>query len=145
MCVFVRLAMDIDAAKNQCESFKSAVTSDDSLITTSEGLIAMEEMDHVEDYPLLECTAPSEGQTLPAVTAKQSNVLHFGHEEEGIGGCWISEENDYSLLDCITPLQGQTLHAVNVGQSNSRSKKGGSYTPTSSIVGGSNMSFSNNI
>ena len=75
-------------------------------------------MDHVEYYPLLECTAPSEGQALPTVTAGQSNVMHFGHEEETIGRSWIAQEDDCSLLDCTTPLQGQALHAVNVGQSN---------------------------
>ena len=52
--------MDINAAENQRESFQSIVTSDDLFLTASEGLIATEEMDHVEDYPLLECTAPSE-------------------------------------------------------------------------------------
>ena len=52
--------MDINTAENQRESFQSVVTSDDLFLTDSEGLIAMEEMDHVEDYPLLEYTAPSE-------------------------------------------------------------------------------------
>ena len=78
----------------------------------------MERMDHVEDYPLLEYTAPSEGQALPTMIAGQSNVLHFGYEEEGIGRSWIVQEDDYSLLDCTAPLQGQALHAVTVGQSN---------------------------
>ena len=50
--------MDINTAKYQCESFESAGTSENSFMTASEGLIAMEEMDHVEDYPLLDCTAP---------------------------------------------------------------------------------------
>ena len=54
--------MDINAAKNQRKSFQSVVTSDDLFLAASEGLIATEEMDHVEDYPLLECTAPSEGR-----------------------------------------------------------------------------------
>ena len=111
-------AMDINAAKNQRESFKSAVTSDDSFMTASEGLIAMEEMDHIEDYPLLECTAPSEGQALPSVNAGQSNVLHFGYEEGGIGRSWIAQEDNFSLLECTAPLQGQVLHAVNARQSN---------------------------
>ena len=48
-------------SKNQHESFESVVISDDSFMTASEGLIAMKEVDYVEDYPLLECTAPSEG------------------------------------------------------------------------------------
>ena len=107
--------MDINAAKGQRESFEFVVTSDNLFITISEGLIVTEEMDHVEDYPLLECTAPSEGQALPAVTAVQSNVLHFGHEEEGIGRFWIAQEDDYSPLDCTAPLQGQALPAVTVG------------------------------
>ena len=75
-------------------------------MTALEGLIATEEMGHVEDYPLLECTAPSEGQTLLVVNARQSNVLHFGHEEEGIGRSWIAQEDDYSLLKCTAPFQG---------------------------------------
>ena len=74
MCVFVRPAIDINAAKDQCESFESAVTSDAWFITAWEGLIAMEAMDHVEDYPRLKCNAPSERQALPSVTAGQSNV-----------------------------------------------------------------------
>ena len=52
--------MDINAAENRCESFQSVVTSDDLFLTALEGLIATEEMDHVEANPLLECTAPSE-------------------------------------------------------------------------------------
>ena len=78
----------------------------------------MEEMDHVEDYPLLECIAPSKVQAVPAATARQSNILHFGHEEEGIGRSWIAQEDEHSLVDCTAPLQGQALYAVNVGQSN---------------------------
>ena len=58
-------------AKDQCKLFESAVTSDDWFITALGALIAMEEMDHVEDYPLLECNAPSERQALPAVTTGQ--------------------------------------------------------------------------
>lgn len=55
-------------------------------MTTSEGLIATEEIDCVEYYPLLECTATSEGQALFAVNAGQFNVLHFGLEEVGLVG-----------------------------------------------------------
>ena len=109
-------AMDVNTAKNQLNSFHSAMTSNDSFMTTSEGLVATEEMD--QDYPLLECTAPSEGQAPPAVNARQSNVLHFVHEEEGIGRSWIAQEDDCSLLECTIPLQMQALHAVNAGQSN---------------------------
>ena len=61
MRIFVQTTMNMNAEKNQCESFKSAVTLDDSFIIALEGLIMMEEMDNVEDYPWLECTAPSEG------------------------------------------------------------------------------------
>ena len=43
---------------------------------------------HKEDYSLLECTAPLQGQALPALNAGQSNVLHFGREEEGVGRSW---------------------------------------------------------
>ena len=64
----------------------------------SEGLIATEEIGYVEDYPLLDCTASSEGQTLPVVNVGQFNVLHFGLEEEGIGRSGIAQERDYSLL-----------------------------------------------
>ena len=42
------------------ESFEFAVTLDDSFMAVLEGLIAMEEMNSVEDYSLLECIAPSE-------------------------------------------------------------------------------------
>ena len=52
------------------------------------------------------------------MTAVQSNVLHFGHEEEGVGRSWNAQENDFSLLECTGPLQGQALLAVNAGQSN---------------------------
>ena len=120
--------MDISAAKNDRQSFESAVTSEDSLMTTSEGLIVTEEMEHVEDYALLECTAPPEGQVLPTMNARQSNALHFGHEEEGIGRSCIAQEDDYSLLECNKPLQGEAIHAVNAGQSNvqrsGRSRRG---------------------
>ena len=110
--------MDMNAAKNQRESFESAVTSDDSFITSLEGLITMEEMDNVEDYPLLKCTAPLEGQPLPTMNVGQSNVLHFGLEKEGIGKSGIAQKEDCSLLECTAPLQGQALPAVNAGQSN---------------------------
>ena len=109
--------MEMNAAKNQRESFESAVTSDDSFVTASEGLIATEEMDNVEDYPLLECTAPLQGQVLHAVNAEQSTAQHFGLEEEGIGKSGIAEKEDYSLLECTAPLQEQALPAVNAGQS----------------------------
>ena len=42
--------MDMNAAKDQRESFEFAVTSDDSFITGLEGLITTEDMDNVEDY-----------------------------------------------------------------------------------------------
>ena len=96
--------MDMNAAKNQHESFESAATSDDSFVTTSEGLIATEEMDNVEDYLLLECTALLQGQTLNAVNAERSTAQHFGLEKEGIGKSGIAEKEDYSLLECIAPL-----------------------------------------
>ena len=54
-------------AMNQCESFGFAVISHDSFVTASEGLIATEEMDNVEDYPLLECIASLQGQALLVV------------------------------------------------------------------------------
>ena len=118
MCVFVQTTMDMNAAKNQRESFESAVTSDDSFINASEGLIAMEEMDSVEDCPLLECIASSERQALPTANVVQLNVLHFELEKEGIGKSGIAQKEDYSLLECTAPLQGQALLAVNAGQSN---------------------------
>ena len=83
--------MDINAAKDQRESFESAVTSDDSFVTASEGLIATEEMDHVEDYPRLEWNAPSERQALPAVTAGQSHVQCSGCATRGIGSAVLDE------------------------------------------------------
>ena len=67
------------------------MTSDDWFITALGALIAMEEMDHVEDYPLLECNAPSERQALPAVTAGQSNVQCSGCARRGIGSAVLDE------------------------------------------------------
>ena len=96
--------MDMNVAKNQRESFESIVTLNDSFITGSEGLITTKEMDNVEDYPLLKCTAPSEGQALPTVNVGQSNVLHFGIKKEGIGESGIPQKEDYLLLECTTPL-----------------------------------------
>ena len=84
--------MEMNAAKNQRESFESAVTSDDSFVTASEGLIATEEMDNVEDYPLLECTAPLQGQALHAVNAGQSNFQHSGRSRKGISSAVSDEE-----------------------------------------------------
>ena len=104
--------------KNQRESVESVVTLDDSFMGATEGLIAMEEMDNVEGYPSLECIVPSEGQAPPTMNVGQSNILHFGYEEEGISRTWIAQEDNYSLLECIEPLQEQALHAVNAGQSN---------------------------
>ena len=49
-------------AKKQRESFESAVTSDDSFVTASEGLIAMEEMDNVEDYHCWSALHPYKGR-----------------------------------------------------------------------------------
>ena len=110
--------MDINMAKNQHKSFESAVTLDDSFMAALEGLIAMEEMNQIEDYPVLECTVPSEGQALPTVNVGQSNILHFGYEQGGIGRSWIAQEDNFSLLECTAPLQGQALSAMNAGQSN---------------------------
>ena len=61
-------------------------------------------IDKVEDYPLLECIAPLQGQALPTVNARQSNVLHFVFEEEGIGRFGITQEDDYPLLECTVSL-----------------------------------------
>ena len=61
--------MNINVAKNHCESFESIVTLDDLLMTALEGLIVTEEMDYVEDYPLIKCNTPSKGQVLLAVNA----------------------------------------------------------------------------
>ena len=87
----MRPTIDINLAKHQRESFESTVTSDNSFITDSEGLIAMEEMCHVEDYPRLECNAPSERQALPAMTVGQSNVQCSGCARRGIGSAVLDE------------------------------------------------------
>ena len=62
------------------------------------------------------------------MNAGQSTVLHFGHEEEGIGRSWNAMEDDYSLLEYTAPSQGQALLAVNAGQANvqriGRSRRG---------------------
>ena len=86
--------------KNHCESFEFAVTTDGLFMTASEGLIAMEKIDFVEDYPLLEYTAPSEGQALHAMDARQSKSYIL----EGIDGFRIVQEEDYSLLESTAPL-----------------------------------------
>ena len=117
MCVFVQTTMDMNAVKNQRKSLKSVGTSDDLFVTAWEGLIVTEEMDNVEDYPLLECTAPLQGQEFHVVNAEQSTAQHFGLEEEEIGKSRIAQKEDYSLLECTTPLHGQALPAVNAGQS----------------------------
>ena len=59
---------------------------------------------YVEDYPVLECIAPLQGQALPTVNARQSNVLDFVLEEEGISRSVIAQEDDCPLLDCTAPL-----------------------------------------
>ena len=74
----------------------------------------MKEMDNVEEYPLLECTAPSEGQALSTINVGESNVPHFGLEKEGIGKSRIAQKEDYSLLECTAPLHRQALSIVNV-------------------------------
>ena len=83
--------MEMNAKKNQRESIESLVASKNSFMTASEGLNAMEKIDYVKDYPLLECIAFSEGQALPAMNVGISNVLHFGLEEEGIGKSGIAQ------------------------------------------------------
>ena len=55
----------MNTAKNQ--PFEFAVTLGDSFMTAMKGLTMMEEMDYVEDCPLLECAAPSQGRAVPAV------------------------------------------------------------------------------
>ena len=65
----MQTTIDMNVVKNQRESLESEVISDDSFIIVLEGLIAMEEMDNVEHYLLLEFTTPSEGQVLPTVNA----------------------------------------------------------------------------
>lgn len=67
------------------ESFEFVVTSDDSFVTAWQGLTAMEEINCVEDYLLLECTAPSAAKALLAMSASQSNDQLFGLEVEGFG------------------------------------------------------------
>ena len=104
----MRPTMDINGAKNQRESFESAAPSDDSFMTASEGLIAKEEMDEVEDYPLLECTAPSEGQALPTVNAGQSNFQCSGRSRRGISSAVLDEEAQLSPAVSSGPPQRPT-------------------------------------
>ena len=103
--------MDINGAKNQRETFESATTSDDSFITASEGLIAMEEMDDVEDYTLLECTAPSEGQALPAANAGQPNFQRSGRLRRGISSAVSDEDAQLSPAVSSGPPQRPTQTA----------------------------------
>ena len=103
--------MDINGAKNQRESFESAATSDDSFMTASEGLIVTEEMDDVADYPLLKCTAPSEGQALPAVNAGQSNFQRSGRSRRGISSAVSDEEAQLSPAVSSGPPQRPTQTA----------------------------------
>ena len=86
----------MNVAKNQHKSFKSAMISDDSFMTVSEGLIAMEEIDFVEYYPLLECTATSEEQTLHTMNARQSNFRCIRHLRRGISSAGMDEEAQHS-------------------------------------------------
>ena len=62
------------------------------------------------------------------MNAGQSAVLHFGHDEEGIGRSWNAMEDDYSLLEYTAPSKGQALLAMNAGQANvqpiGRSRRG---------------------
>ena len=96
--------MNINVAKDQREPFESAMTSDDSFITALGALIAMEEMDHVEDYLLLECNAPSERKALPAVTAGQSNVQCSGCARRGNGSTVLDEVGHlYPIVRIGTP------------------------------------------
>ena len=110
--------MEMNVAKNQRESFESAVTSDDSFVTTSEGSIATEEMDNVEDYPLLECTAPLQGQALPAVNAGQTNVQRIGRSRRGISSAVLDEENQLSPVartgppERLTQTAGQSVDSM---------------------------------
>ena len=46
----------------------------------------MEEIDRIKEYPLLECTAPLEGQSLPPTNVVQSTSLHLDSKEEGLEG-----------------------------------------------------------
>ena len=48
----MQIATDMNTVKNQHESFEFVVTSNDSFMTASEGMIAIEEIDYVEGYPL---------------------------------------------------------------------------------------------
>ena len=108
----MRPAIDINTAKDQRESFEFAVTLDDSFITTSEGLIATEEMDHVEDYPQLECNARSEKQALPVVTVGQSNVWCSGCARRGIGSTVLDEVAHLSPVVRIGTPHRSTQTAV---------------------------------
>ena len=84
-------------------------------MTASEGLIATEAMDAVEDYPLLECTAPSKGQALPAVNAGQSNFQRSGRSRRGISSAVSDEETQLSPAVTSGPPQRPTQtagHAV---------------------------------
>lgn len=96
-----------EGAKNQRESFKSAVRSDGSFMTTSEGLIAAKEIDYIQDCSLLECTAPLEGQALHAINVGQSNVLHFELEEEGIGRFGIAQEESFHHWSALHLYRGK--------------------------------------
>ena len=85
--------------------------SDDSFITTMGALIAMEEMDHIEDCPLLECNAPSERQALPAMTIGQSNVQCNRCAGRGIGSAVLDEEEELCPIASTGPLLKPTQAA----------------------------------
>ena len=99
--------MDMNAEKNQLKSFEYVATSDASFITASEGLITMKEMDNIEDCPLLESTTPVEGQALPIVNVRQSNVLHFGLEKEGIGKSKLLRRKIIHYWSALHPYRGR--------------------------------------
>ena len=61
-----------------------------------------------EDYSLLECTAPSQGQALHAVNAGQSNVQHTGHSIRGISSVVMDEETQLSPAVSTGPRERPT-------------------------------------
>ena len=60
---------------------------------------------HENDYSLLECIAPLQGQALLAVNAGQSNVQRTRRSRRGISSVMLDEEAPLSLVVRTSPLE----------------------------------------
>lgn len=95
----------MSAAKNQCESFEFAMPLNDLFMVASKGLIAAEENNYVENYPLLKCIASSKGHALLVVNA--DNPMSWDLKTRGLASLGFLRRKNIHYWSALHPYRSR--------------------------------------